>query len=293
MRTRIPVLAAALIVVLLVSLAILGPWSPLWGETPVIVGSTTTTQDTGILDVLQEAYRAETGVPIRIVVAGTGAILQQGRNGDLDVLLAHDRAREIAFVADGHGLWRRPVMHNDFVIVGPALPDWPSPGSPEELATNATAFMAALFDHRSEVTFVSRGDGSGTHSQELALWASAGVAPADLTGDWYKETGAGQAETLRVAVELEAYAVCDEATWNRLSGTGTTGSLSVVVRDPLRMRNQYGVIPVSQGLHPQANEAGGTAFAFWLTGPRGQAIIRDYVVGGKAAFVPNADDPNA
>ena len=293
MRTRIPVPVAVLLVTLVVAVATLGPWSPLWGARPVIVGSTTTTQDTGLLDVLQEAYREQTGVLLRIVVAGTGAILQQGRSGDLDVLFTHDRDREIAFVGEGHGLWRRPVMYNDFMIVGPGLPSWSSAWTREELETNASAFLTVLFEHRSEITFVSRGDGSGTHSRELALWASAGVAVDGLTGGWYKETGAGQAETLRVAVELGAYTLCDEATWDRLAGAGTTGSLSVVVRDATRMRNQYGVIPINQTRHPQVDEAGGTAFAVWLTGLAGQAIIREYRVGGTSAFVPNADDLGA
>jgi len=290
MRTRI-------LIVLLVSaaivVAVLGPWSPLWGLRAVIVGSTTTTQDTGLLDVLQEAYRAQTGQPLKIVVAGTGAILQQARNGDLDVLLTHDRDRELTFVADREGLWRRAVMYNWFVFVGPNWPEWAPVEARDELSRNATSFLDLLFEHRADIAFVSRGDGSGTHSRELALWSSAGIDSANLTGAWYKETGSGQAETLRVAVELGAYALCDEATWNRLAAAGLTGDLTVLVRDPSRMKNQYGVIPISQSRHPAADEAGGIAFATWLTGPGGQAIIRNYRVGGLPAFYPDADDPSA
>ena len=291
MRTRFLGIAG-LLLALAVGLAAL-PWAPAWGPPAVLVGSTTTTQDTGLLDALQAAYRAETGIPLRIVVAGTGAVLQMGRNGDLDVLLTHDRPREVAFVEAGHGLWRLPVMYNDFVLVGPGLPDGPSPGTPQERTANATAFLTLLHRHRAEITFVSRGDDSGTHARERAIWAAAGVDPADLRGGWYKETGAGQAETLRVAAELGAYALVDEATWNRLAAAGLVGSLSVLVRDPAQMRNQYGVVPVSQDRHPHANEAGGIAFARWLTGPAGQAIIRGYTVDGSPAFHPNADDPSA
>jgi len=292
MRTRSLAAIAVLLLVPALILGALGPWSPVWGPRAVIVGSTTTTQDSGLLDVLQAAYRTETGVPLRIVVAGTGSVLQMGRNGDLDVLLTHDRDRELDFVGDGHGLWRRPFMYNSFVVVGPPLPGWDSPLPREELGTNVTAFLRLLYEHRNEITFVSRGDQSGTHTRELSLWASAGVATANLTGDWYKETGSGQAATLRVAAEFGAYALCDEATWDLLSAAGLTGSLDVVVRDPARMRNQYGVIPISQGRHPRANEAGGVAFAVWLTGPAGQGVIANYTVGGLPAFHPNAGDPS-
>src|SRR5438094_467074 len=127
----------------------------------LIVGSTTTTQDTGLLDVLQGEYTGQTGMPVRIVVAGTGAILQQGRDGDLDVLLTHDRARELTFVADQQGLWRKPVMYNWFVLVGPGIRTWNSSLSAAQLAQSASAFLALLYEHRTEITFVSRGDGSG------------------------------------------------------------------------------------------------------------------------------------
>ncbi len=290
MRTRTLVVVTTLLVAALVAGALLGPWSPVWGPRGVIVGSTTTTQDTGLLDVLQEVYRAETGIPIRIIVAGTGAILQLGANGDLDVLLTHDRDRELTFVANRDGLWRRPVMYNWFVLVGPPMPAWRSPRTGEELASNASLFLSLLYDHRTEVRFVSRGDGSGTHSREIALWAAAGVPQENLTGGWYKETGSGQAETLRVAVELGAYALCDEATWNQFAAQGQIGDLTVVVRDPARMKNQYGVIPINRESHPLAYQEGGVAFAIWLVGPAGQAAIRDYRVGGRPAFIPDADD---
>jgi len=290
MRTRNLVVLTIVVLASLVAGALLGPWSPIWGPRGVIVGSTTTTQDTGLLDVLQERYRSETGIPVRIIVAGTGAILKLGANGDLDVLLTHDRDRELTFVANGDGLWRRPVMYNWFVLVGPLMPAWSSPHSGEELASDATLFLSQLYEHRSEVVFVSRGDGSGTHSRELALWAAAGIPRDNLSGGWYKETGSGQAETLRVAVELGGYALCDEATWNQFATQGLTGDLTVVVRDPARMKNQYGVIPISRESHPRAYQDGGVAFALWLVGPAGQAAIRDYRVSGRPAFFPDADD---
>lgn len=259
----------------------------------LIVGSTTTTQDTGLLDILQAEYTRQTGGPLRIVVAGTGAILRQGQNGDLDVLLTHDRARELAFVAGGQGLWRKPVMYNWFVLVGPGIRTWNSSLSAEQLAKNVTAFLALLYMHRDEITFVSRGDGSGTNAKELSLWTAAGVNTSLFTGSWYKATGAGQADTLRVATELRGYALTDEATWNRLNSQGLTGNLTVVVRDPARMKNQYGVIPINPAVHPKTDEEGALAFASWLTGPAGQAVIANFQVGGRPAFYPDASDLNA
>ncbi|TLZ98872.1 MAG: sulfate transporter [Methanobacteriota archaeon] len=259
----------------------------------LIVGSTTTTQDTGLLDVLQVEYTGQTGMPVRIVVAGTGAILQQGRDGDLDVLLTHDRARELTFVADQQGLWRKPVMYNWFVLVGPGVRTWNSSLSAAQLAQNASAFLALLYEHRTEITFVSRGDGSGTYAKELALWASAGVDASLLSGSWYKETGSGQANTLRVAAEFGGYALTDEATWNLLQAQGLTGNLTVVVRDLVQMKNLYAVIPINAAVHPKAYEEGALAFAAWLTGAAGQAVVENFQVAGKPAFYPDAGDPNA
>src|SRR2546426_10517896 len=158
----------------------------------LIVGSTTTTQDTALLDVLQAEYIRQTERPVRIVVAGTGAILQQGRNGDLDVLLTHDRPRELTFVADQQGLLREPVMYNWFVLVGPGIRTWDSSLSAAQLAQNVSAFLALLYEHRREITFVSRGDGSGTYAKELALWAAEGVNASLLSGLCTKEPGSWQ-----------------------------------------------------------------------------------------------------
>ena len=258
----------------------------------LIVGSTTTTQDTGLLDVLQAEYTRQTGRPVRIVVAGTGAILQQGRNGDLDVLLTHDRARELTFVAGQQGLWRKAVMYNWFVLVGPGIRTWDSSLSAAQLAQNVSAFLALLYEHRTEITFVSRGDGSGTYAKELALWAAAGVSASLLSGSWYKETGSGQANTLRVAAEFGGYALTDEATWNLFESQRLTGNLTVVVRDSTQMKNLYGVIPINAAIHPKAYEEGALAFAAWLTGPAGQAVVANFQVAGKPAFYPDAGDPN-
>src|SRR3989475_6539623 len=257
----------------------------------LIVGSTTTTQDTGLLDVLQAEYTRQTGRPVRIVVTWTGAILQQARNGARDVLLTHDRSRELTFVADQQGLWRKPVMYNWFVLVGPGIRTWNSSLSAAQLSQSASAFLALLYEHRTEITFVSRGDGSGTYAKELALWAAAGVNASFLSGSWYKETGSGQANTLRVAAEFGGYALTDEATWNLFQSQGVTGNLTVVVRDSTQMKNLYGVIPINAAVHPKAYEEGALAFAAWLTGAAGQAGGGELSGARQPALVPAAGDP--
>src|SRR5439155_301366 len=138
--------------------------------------------------------------------------------------------------------------------------------------------LALLYEHRTEITFVSRGDGSGTYAKELALWASAGVNASLLSGSWYKETGSGQANTLRVAAEFGGYALTDEATWNLLQAQGLTGNLTVVVRDLVQMKNLYGVVPINAAVHPKAYEEGALAFAAWLTGAAGQAVVQNFHV---------------
>ncbi len=143
------------------------------------------------------------------------------------------------------------------------------------------------------VSFVSRGDGSGTYAKELALWAAAGVNASFLSGSWYKETGSGQANTLQVAAEFGGYALTDEATWNLLQSQGLMGNLTVVVRDSAQMKNLYGVIPINAAVHPKAYQEGALAFAAWLTGAAGQAVIANFQVAGKPAFYPDAGDPNA
>lgn len=241
---------------------------------PLVLASTTSTEDSGLFDVLipafEEAYPA---YQVRVVAVGTGQALELGRRKDADVLLVHAPPAESAFVANGYGDERRRVMYNDFVVVGPA-------SDPAGIAgmTDAAAALTAIAV--SQAPFVSRGDDSGTHRKERSLWDDAGVTPA---GAWYREAGQGMGAVLRIAGEMQAYTLTDRGTY--LNFVAELG-LEVLVEGDPRLRNQYGVITVAGAANPQ----GARAFADWITGPAGQRVIAAYGVErfGKPLFQPNA-----
>lgn len=258
--------------------------------TRVILASTTSTQDSGLLDVLVAAFEAaHPEYRVDVVAVGTGEALQMGRNGDADVLLVHAKDDEQRFVADGYGTERRDVCYNDFVIVGPPA----DPASVRD-ARDASAAMRAIAaaggwrpDGRHGgapvmpgAAFVSRGDDSGTHKKELALWEAAGVAPG---GDWYLSTGQGMGETLKVASEKQAYTLADRATFLAMR---SALDLEVLYEGASDLRNQYGVIPVTGA----RNAAGARAFAEWVTSAEGQKVIGSFGVEkfGQALFTPSA-----
>lgn len=177
-------------------------------DTPPVVrlGSTTSTRDSGLLDAILPAFRARTGIVVRVIAVGTGRALELGRRGDVDALLVHDTEAEERFVREGFGRSRRDVMYNDFVIVGPA--DDPAAVAEAPGAAEALRRIAA-----SGSTFLSRGDDSGTHRAERRLWERAGIDPRPASGTWYRETGGGMGAALNAAAELRAYALADRGTW--------------------------------------------------------------------------------
>ncbi len=244
----------------------------------LILLSTTTTRDTGILDVLVADFQARTGYQVKPIVAGSGEVLELGRRGEGDVLLTHSPAAEEAFVAEGHGTRRELVMHNDFVIVGP--PDDPAQIRGLRLNDALPRIAAAA------AGFVSRGDNSGTHVKELALWQAAGIDPAGQ--DWYRETGSGQGLTLNVASETGAYALADRGTYLALR---QNLALDVLVerRDAVLL-NIYHVTTVNPAKSATINAAGAAAFADYITGPEAQAIMLTFGVEemGEPLFVPDA-----
>jgi tungstate transport system substrate-binding protein len=251
------------------------------------VGTTTTTQDTGLLEVLFPAFERETGLIARAVVGGTGEIVEKGRHGDVDVLFTHSPARERALVADGTALRRDPVMFNRFVVVG-ALPD---PAGVRD-ATTALDALRRIHDNRS--TFFSRGDGSGTHDKEMAVWKSGGLDPAAFDHGWYKETGTGQGATLTAAAEFGAYMLVDEGTLLQFHEEGRATRLVVLHEGDPVLRNQYAVTQLDPTAIPVPIQSERAArFAAWLAGPAGQSVIRSFRIGGRPVFTANADDPTA
>ena len=246
----------------------------------ILLQSTTSTQNSGLFDAILPGFTAKTGIEVRVVAVGTGQALKNARNGDGDVLLVHAKPAEEAFVSEGYGVKRLDVMYNDFVIVGP-------PADPAGIAgqTDATTALKAISE--AKAPFASRGDDSGTHKKELALWQAAGVDPAAASGTWYRETGSGMGATLNTAVGMGAYAMTDRATWIAFQNKGDFG---IMVAGDERLFNQYGVILVNPEKHPRVKAEDGQAFIDWLTGKEGQAAIAAYERGGEQLFFPNAED---
>lgn len=251
--------------------------------TAITVSSTTSTQDSGLFNHILPLFQAKTGIEVRVVAQGTGQALDTGRRGDADVVLVHARAQEETFVKDGFGVVRRPVMYNDFVLIGPRTDPASLAGS-RDIAAALKAIAAA------RIPFVSRGDRSGTHSAELALWKAAGIDLDTQKGSWYREIGQGMGAALNIAAAMNAYVLADRGTWLSFRNRG---DLAIAVEGDQRLFNQYGVILVNPNRHPHVKAGAGQIFIDWLTGPEGQKAIADYTIGGQPLFFPNATKPDA
>ncbi len=250
---------------------------------PVTVASTTSTEQSGLFGHILPAFTRETGIAVRVVALGTGQALDVGRRGDADVVLVHDRAAEERFVAEGFGGPRRPVMFNDFVIIGPAA----DPAGINGLRDGVEA-LRRIAAARSP--FISRGDRSGTHAAELRLWQEAGIDPASGRGAWYREVGQGMGPALNTAAAQNAYILADRGTWLSFRNRQ---ELRIVTEGDERLFNQYGVMLVSPQRHPHVKAEAGQRFIDWLVSPAGQAAIAGYRIGGEQLFFPNADRPGA
>jgi len=249
----------------------------------LLLVSTTSTQDSGLLDVLLPAFTAQTGYQVKLVAVGSGQALKIGEQGNADVILLHSPAAEKVFVANGFGIDRRLVMHNDFVIVGP-------PFDPAALHSQPTldSVFKAIFSSAS--IFVSRGDDSGTNVKELSLWKQAGL---DLHGQsWYIETGQGQGNTLTIASEKGGYALTDRGTFLAYK---SKLDLDILYEGDPFLLNVYHVLTVNPEKWPNINLKGAKAFADFVTSPDGQKIIAEFGVKeyGQPLFFPDADKTDA
>jgi len=243
----------------------------------VILSTTTSTQDSGLLDVLVPVFERQSGYTVKTISVGTGQALALAARGEADVTLAHAPALEKKYVAEGKMLNRRLVMYNDFVIAGPEAD--PAGIRGEKSATAALRKIAAA-----GARFVSRGDKSGTHMLEQALWREGGIAPA---APWYIESGQGMGQTLTLADERRAYTLTDRAT---LLAFARRSSLVVMVEGDRRLLNVYAVMEVNPANGPRVNAAGGKAFADFMVAPATQDVIRTFGADtyGRALFVPIA-----
>jgi tungstate transport system substrate-binding protein len=251
-------------------------------EKSIVVSSTTSTQDSGLFGSILPLFKARTGIDVKVVSQGTGQALDTGRRGDADVVFVHAKAQEEKFVADGFGVKRYPVMYNDFVLMGPK--NDPAGARGRDIAAALRAIKAK------SAPFISRGDRSGTHSAELALWKAAGIDITKDKGSWYREIGQGMGAALNTASASNAYVLADRGTWISFKNRG---DLAIVVEGDNRLFNQYGIILVNPARHAHVKKEFGQAFIDWLVSPAGQKAIADYKIEGQQLFFPNATAPGA
>jgi tungstate transport system substrate-binding protein len=244
----------------------------------LIMATTTSTENSGLLDELVPPFEDKFDVRVDVVAVGTGAAIELGENGDADIIFVHARAAEDEFVEAGYGVNRRDVMYNDFVVLGP-----PSDPADIEGMESAAEVLQVIADSGAE--FVSRGDNSGTHKKELSLWDMAAINP---DGPWYIESGQGMGASITMADEREAYILADRGTYLAYSGEIDLEILSS--GDPA-LFNPYGIIPVNPAYHNHVNYQMAMAFVGYVTSQQGQNIINNYSRYGEQLFYPNAIQP--
>jgi tungstate transport system substrate-binding protein len=263
---------------LLLSVALLAALPALAQEKFIVVASTTSTEQSGLFGHLLPVFQKKTGIQVRVVALGTGQALDLARRGDADVVFVHARSAEEKFLAEGHGVRRFDVMYNDFVLIGPK-PD------PAKVSGGRDILGALKKVKAASAPFVSRGDRSGTHTAELDLWKQAGIDIATEKGSWYRDTGQGMGPALNTAAAMSAYILADRGTWISFRNRG---ELAVAVEGDKRLFNQYGVMLVNPGKHPNVKKDLGQAFVDWVISHEGQKTIAEYRIGGEQLFFPNA-----
>ena len=247
-------------------------------ERSIVVASTTSTQDSGLFGYILPQFEKATGIKVRVIAQGTGQALDTGKRCDADVVFVHAKSDEEKFVADGFGAKRFQVMYNDFVLVGPK-------SDPAGIKDKKDILAAFGSIYKKGIPFVSRGDKSGTHTAELALWKAANLNPAAAKASWYREIGQGMGAALNIANAMNAYTLSDRGTWISFKNKG---DLDIVVEGDNRLANQYGIILVSPERCPSVKKDLGQALIDWLISSDGQNAIRSYKIEGQQLFFPNA-----
>ncbi|MDA8142003.1 MAG: substrate-binding domain-containing protein [Desulfobacteraceae bacterium] len=246
----------------------------------LMMATTTSTNDTGLLDYLAPHFNKASGLELRWTATGTGKALELGKNCDVDVLLVHSPEAELKFVEEGYGIHRTPIMYNDFVIIGPAAD--PAGIKGKSVAESLAAIMAK------KAVFVSRGDKSGTHNKELELWKTAKLTLPEKES-WYVQSGQGMLATINMAFEKKGYTLTDRGTYIKYEADkGGQPPMVILVEGDETLRNQYSVIVVNQKRCEKAKSGMAQKFAFWMSGPQGQMLIKEFTQNGKQLFTPNA-----
>lgn len=271
------------------------------------MATTTSTQDSGLLDAILPVFEADTGIKVKVIAKGTGAALRDGMDGNVDIIFVHAREREEKFIAQGFGTRRHAVMHNDFVVIGPKK-------DPAKIAGLKDAAIAFKKIAGSKSTFVSRGDDSGTHTKELKIWAATGVpmilktkeiikngTTAQITskypegmGDWYLSIGQGMGAAITFAEEKQTYTLSDRGTYLAYKYGRKQGlDLDILCEGDAQLKNEYGLIPVNPVKSPHARYDLAKQFAGWIISPKGQSLIANYKLHGKQLFYPDAQPIDA
>jgi tungstate transport system substrate-binding protein len=243
----------------------------------IVMASTTSTEQSGLFAHLLPAFKAASGIDIRVVAQGTGQALDSARRGDADVVFVHDQAAEEKFVAEGFGVKRLAVMYNDFVIVGPKADPAGAKGKDVVAALGKVA--------ASGQPFISRGDKSGTHAAELRYWKLAAIDVEANKPKGYQACGCGMGPALNIGASTNGYVLADRGTWLNFKNRG---DLAILVEGDTRLFNQYGVIAVNPAKHPHVKAALAQQFVDWVVSPAGQGAITAYKIGGEQLFFPNA-----
>lgn len=244
----------------------------------IILSTTTSTQDSGLLDYLLPKFTDETGIEVKTVAVGTGKAIEMGKNGEADVLLVHDTKSEEEFVKEGFAKERHDVMYNDFVLVGPKEDKLKEVSGDEKIKQG----LNSIYENKG--TFVSRGDDSGTHKKELRLWESASLKPE---GDWYISAGSGMGEVLKMASEKQGYTLSDRATYLAMKDSL---DLDIVIEKDTNLNNQYGVMVVNPEKFENLNSEGAKKFEEWILSEETQKLIGEFGKDkyGESLFIPNA-----
>lgn len=271
-------------------------------EKIIKMSTTTSTENSGLLDLLLPEFTKDTGIQVKVFAKGTGAAIRDGMDGNVDIIFVHAKAREEKFVADGYGAYRLAVMHNDFVIVGPAA-------DPAAIRGSGDVVVALRKIAGAEARFISRGDDSGTHTKEQELWQATGLPlrtestqiikkgkkksvsfqhPEGL-GKWYFSIGQGMGKTLTYAEEKQGYTITDRGTYLKYKLGRKQGlDLEILSEGDQRLFNPYGIIPINPKKYPHVKFKWADQFAKWLTSPKAQALIAEYRIQGQLAFFPDA-----
>ncbi|MGH8750709.1 MAG: substrate-binding domain-containing protein [Burkholderiales bacterium] len=244
-------------------------------ERDLRLSTTTSTENSGLLSYLLPPFEAKCGCKVRVISVGTGKALELGKNGDVDVVLVHARSAEDKFVAEGHGVNRKDVMYNDFILVGPQA-------DPLRLRGSQDVIKAFKKLGEGKAKFISRGDNSGTDQMEKTYWKQAGIEPK---GNWFISAGLGMGEVLTMAGEIPGYTLSDRATYGAYRAK--TG-LDILIQGDAKMFNPYGVIAVNPKKYPDINYLGAMEFINWITSDAGQKLIAEFKVNDEQLFFPSA-----